>query len=105
MDKKTFHVTSTSPQTKLKEGDTLLETAVGQMLDGSFVWRARGKRVKDFYEKTQGPMSLQDGWLICGPFKTEKAAIRSLNHFERDHMEWAFPNMEVRDAPNPQSLN
>jgi hypothetical protein len=91
---------------ELKEGDMLLETGIGRLSDGSFAWRAKGERVVEFYQmKNDLKPELQDGWLICGPFKTEKAAERNLRDFERDYMEWAHPNVEVSDAPDPRSLN
>jgi len=92
---------------RYKEGDTIFETGIGRLSNGSFAWRAKGERVAEFYQKQQGGQKpeLQGGWLFCGPFKTEKVAERTLRRFERGYMAWAHPAMEVSEAPDPRSLN
>jgi hypothetical protein len=38
----------------MKEGDTIFETGIGRLFDGSFCFRARGERVAEFYQKQEG---------------------------------------------------
>jgi hypothetical protein len=99
-------VAGVTREANMKEVDTIFETGIGQLFDGSFAFRVKGERVAEFYQMQGGPKAeLQDGWLICGPFKTEKAAARNLRDFARDYLAWAYPNLEVSEAPDPQSLN
>jgi hypothetical protein len=89
-------------------GDTLLETAVGRMSDGTWTWRARGPRVAAFgrvYAPIGAPGIAPDGWLYVGPFRTRRAAMRDVKAFERGFMKTCHPNVDVEPAPDPRSLN
>jgi hypothetical protein len=89
-------------------GDTVLETSVGRMSDGKWCWRARGAGVVEFchtYAPLGSPGIAPDGWFYYGPFRSERAAKRDCDHFERAFMEARYPDVEVTDAPDPRSLN
>jgi hypothetical protein len=91
-----------------EEGGTLLETAIGRMSDGMWLWRARGPRVAEFshvYLAIGAPGVAPDGWLYVGPFRTRRAAMRDSKAFERGFMRACHPNVDVKPAPDPRSLN
>jgi hypothetical protein len=100
----------------MQEGDTMLETSVGRMSDGRWCWRARGAGVEEFcrtIELQWGDGNMEaisdaiddDGWFHAGPYRSKRAATRACEEFERDFMEARYPDCEITDAPDPQSLN
>ena len=94
----------------MKEGDMLFESSVGKTLDGKWWWRARGLYVVEFC-RTYTPewQDVPDGHFpVVGPYKSERAATRDLDLFEKAYQEFLqtkFPDLEFEDAPDPRSLN
>jgi len=93
----------------MKEGDILFEVGIGK-LDDEWFWRTRGHGLEEFcesYEPDWLPLDA-DGSLSVGPYKTRLAAERGLNEFEEDFLEFLqekFPGLEIKNAPDPRSLN
>jgi hypothetical protein len=68
----------------MKEGDTLLETAVGALSDGTFVWHAASPLFTDArFKMPRGYVLAADdhGMLFVGPFATQREADRDLADF------------------------
>jgi hypothetical protein len=86
---------------QLQEGDTVLEVNVGRLSNGQWSWRARGVGVAEFCPVFIKPSP--DGWFYFGPFRSERAAIRDSEKFERAFMR--ARGVEVEDAPDPRSMN
>jgi hypothetical protein len=97
----------------MKEGEVIFECGVGRYIGpfakskNEWIWRARGYRLEEFccaYEPSWTPFDpIHEGWVVIGPFKSERQALLDLKRFEKAYQE--FLQIKVTPAPDPCLLN
>jgi hypothetical protein len=88
------------------EGYTIIETELGKNRDsGTWCWRARGIGLAEYCGEVWQNYSDADGWICGGPFSYRHEAERACKTFEHDYIREMHPDLEIKGAPDPRTLN